>query len=72
MYDCRPLVFMPDWKNQHLGVAVPIMQPDSVNSVFEWRRVSNATTLGELLVRLGVVFAARQIYLFHRSLRSLQ
>ncbi len=60
---------MPDWKSNHLRVAVPIMQPDSINSVFEWRRVCNVTTLGELLVHLGDVYTARQIYFFYRSLR---
>ena len=67
--NCELLVFMPDWKNQHLRVAVLIMQPDSVRSVCEWRRLCNVTTLGELLVRLGDRYAAEQIYYFYRTLR---
>ena len=69
VHNCELLVFMPDCKNQHLRVAVPIVQPDSVNSVFEWRRVCNVRTLGGLLVDLGDVNTARQIYFFYRSLR---
>ncbi len=45
-YWCDMWVFMPDWKEQRFRVAVPIMQPDSVSSRWEWRRQCSATTFG--------------------------
>ncbi len=62
---------MPGWKKQHLRVAVPIVQPDSVSGLWEWRRVCNATTLGELMIHLGHRYTAKQIYYFYRTLRII-
>ncbi len=62
---------MPAWKKQHLRVAVPIMQPNSVSGMWEWRRVRNVTTLGELLLYLGDRYTAKQIYYFYRTLRII-
>ena len=54
-----------------LRVAVPIVQSDSVSRLWEWRRVCNVTTLGELLLYLGHRHAAKQIYYFYRTLRII-
>ena len=68
-YWCDTCACMPDWKEQRFRVAVPIMQPNSVSSKWEWRRQCSVTTLGELLLILGEHCTEAQIYSLYRTLR---
>ena len=55
----------PDWRAQILRSVAPCLG----TKLFEWRRVGQVATLGELFMCAGKHYDARIIYYFYRTLR---
>ncbi len=62
---------LPNRAEQQFRVLLPIREPDSVSSKYEWRLECHCTTLGQLILALGERCAASQIYFFYRTLRII-
>jgi hypothetical protein len=62
---------LPNPAEQQFRVLLPICEPDSVSSKYEWRLECHCTTLGQLILALGERHTASQIYFFYRTLRII-
>ena len=62
---------LPNPAEQQFRVLLPICEPDSVSSKYEWRLECHCTTLGQLILALGERYTASQIYFFYRTLRII-